>query len=101
MARQSFRQTLRRILVFDLTDNKRVVAHDFIFAQSYIGLRGAGLLILQRVTNEETIECFSIAIEGFSTVIEDSSSAIENSSCALDTSLIATPKRVCAGRGPP
>ena len=61
MACQSFRQTLWRIIEFHLTDNKRIVTHHFLFTQRNIGLRGPGLLILQRVTNQETIESFPIA----------------------------------------
>jgi len=63
MAGQASGQTLMCGGIFDLANHQRVVAGDLIAGDSQIGLRRAGLLILECIAKEKAVERVAAAIE--------------------------------------
>src|SRR5260370_1953082 len=49
--------------IFDLADDKRVVADDGVAGERDVGLRRSCLLVLKRVASEKAVECPPTAIE--------------------------------------
>lgn len=68
MAGESFSHSLRRVAVFDLTDNERVIPGDLVIRQRDIGLRSPGLLVLKCVSDQETVEGVPSAVKRFEVV---------------------------------
>ncbi len=63
MPGEAFDQPLGRGDIFDLADDKRVVADDGVVGDSDVGLRRSCLLVLKSVASEKAVECFPAAIE--------------------------------------
>jgi hypothetical protein len=63
MAGETLDQPLWRHGIFDLAYDKRVVAHDDVLRKGYMGLRSAGLLVLERITRQKPVESFPTAIK--------------------------------------
>jgi len=63
MTGEAFGQPLRRRGILDLTDDQRIVADDYFFGESDVGLRCSRLLVLERVADEKPVERFPAAIE--------------------------------------
>jgi hypothetical protein len=64
MTGQPLRQALRRVVVLDLTNHKRVVADDlFVAGQSHPSARRACLLALKRVPNQKPIEGLTTTVK--------------------------------------
>ena len=62
MPGQALRQTLGRVVIFNLTYDKRVIADDLLIQQGDIGLRSPRLLVLQCVT-DQAIKSFTTAVK--------------------------------------
>ena len=63
MTGEALDQPLGRGGIFDLADDKRVVADDGVAGERDVGLRRSCLLVLKRVASEKAVECFPAAIE--------------------------------------
>ena len=63
MSREPFSETLRRAVILDPRDHKRVEPYDLVADQRHVGLGGFGLLVLERVADQQAIQRVLPAIE--------------------------------------
>src|SRR5439155_1231409 len=69
MPSPSFLQSFGRVVIVNLADHQRVIADNHLTRQGHVGLRGSGLLVLESVADQKTVERFASAIEAFERVI--------------------------------
>lgn len=63
MTGEALGQTLGSGGIFDLADDKRIVANDGFTGEGDVGLRSPCLLVLERVAHEKPVESIPAAIE--------------------------------------
>lgn len=68
MPGRAFRQSLRRICIFDLSNHERVKPNHLLLDEGNICGRGIRLLTLQGMADQEAVEVNLSAIEGLDVV---------------------------------
>jgi hypothetical protein len=55
MTSKPFLETLRRVVIGNLADHKRVIPDNLVIRQGQVGLRSSGLLVLESVADQKTV----------------------------------------------